>query len=641
MSSVFGILNKKDKCELSHELEVMRRWNRFYGKDGEETKAFDNFIMGSCYLHVVCDSRLTHSVLHYGSQYAVIDAILYNRAELTEKYNAVAAEKMAADIPDEELLLRYVSVFGIKALAGVNGDFAGCIYDESTEEWTLFRDHMGVRPLFYYQEDSTLAFSTDMRGLLALDFVAGRPREEWIYKTICGYSDLSLENTEYEDIYCVKPGSYMTVTRKEHELHMEKTVYWEAGGKKIRMTGEEAYIGKMRELIMDAVKRRLERTGGTVGAELSGGLDSGVIDILINRMGRRGAYYSWSSSPEDVAYADKDERLTIKAICDQEGIKCNFSPVNHNLNENFIMSRIMTREGFDIDQDEPQLLRFALPPSVPELKFSETCDCALRNDARVVFSGHGGDEGASHRSNPYEMYYHHEYYHYLRYMWSQTHGKNRRITQTIKLCRNNLKHARQGFDAPFKNPFGAPDLLNKDFADKGKKYLLEKLYFAYNPAAYIRQGGSRPRLETIALNSGICGILYMFPYMDYRVVDYAVSIPRHMFLKNKENRYIFREAFKDIMPKILYRQTIKEDTSHRNEKKATVEPEEYTEEKKYLLNALNKDYWKAYLDFTVLEKWQTNGQPSGDEMRQDDNIYFCVYYMLMAQKTVEKAKKWV
>jgi asparagine synthase (glutamine-hydrolysing) len=45
------------------------------------------------------------------------------------------------------------------------------------------------------------------------------------------------------------------------------------GQKKIRLASDEAYQKRLRELIEDAIKRRVDAVSGMVGAELSGGLD--------------------------------------------------------------------------------------------------------------------------------------------------------------------------------------------------------------------------------------------------------------------------------------------------------------------------------------------------------------------------------
>ena len=110
----------------------------------------------------------------------------------------------------------------------------------------------------------------------------------------------------------------------------------------------------------------------------------------------------------------------------------------------------------------------------------------------------------------------------------------------------------------------AYELLRNDFCEKYGTEYLPLRYFVYDPISYINHGGSRLRLDNAAVLGAYSGCRYIFPYMDYRVMDFAVSIPRYQYLRGRKNRYIFRESFKDIMPLSLYRQKCKEDVSNRN-----------------------------------------------------------------------------
>ena len=81
----------------------------------------------------------------------------------------------------------------------------------------------------------------------------------------------------------------------------------------------------------------------------------------------------------------------------------------------------------------------ALPPYINALTISETSEFINKSGAKVVFTGHGGDEGISHRCNVYEMFYYTEYYHFFRYMWSLSHGQKGRIFKTLKSSYEKIK----------------------------------------------------------------------------------------------------------------------------------------------------------------------------------------------------------
>ena len=308
MSGIFGFFTDNRPFENRFELTPMLIWNRAYGNGEEKCHTVSNVSLGCC-VESLSESHIqSDPILFGGHQYAVIDAVIYNREELIIK---CGLESTCDDISDAELLLHFIDRFGPDALAIVNGDFSGAIYNEKVNSLLLFRDHMGIRPLFYYTDDHLVAFSTDLRGLTALSQVDASISETWIYKTIHGYSADTIDNTPYEHIFCVTPASYISFSFVDGKLQTDKKIYWKLRRHKYRLSSEKAYQEKLRELITDAVNRRLNVVSGPVGAELSGGLDSSVIDILIIRAGRKGIYFSWSLDPNELKMADNDERLDL------------------------------------------------------------------------------------------------------------------------------------------------------------------------------------------------------------------------------------------------------------------------------------------------------------------------------------------
>lgn len=633
MSGILGFL-QNSTCEnyQSFNIKTMLLWNRAYGMEAEAVSTNTTYALGCCYERLSEEREHSTTILTKGKKYAAIDALLFNREEMLNKID------LHMTISDEELLFSYIDVLGFDALGDVNGDFAGAIYDDNAKTLLLFRDHMGIRPLFYYACDEFVAFSTDIRGIISLRQVDASISENWIYKTLAGYSTTSQNTTEFKNIFCVNPASYIQFSFKDKKLTLELHKYWELGSKKIRLSSEAAYKDKLRELITDAVKIRLEVTSDQIGAELSGGLDSAIIDILINRLGRKCIYFSWSPNPDELPFAENDERLIIADICEQENIRCLFRKLNSELSNDSNIARNLQAIGLRLTKDHPAF-RFAFPPYVNTLSICDGSQILQREGAKVVFTGHGGDEGVSHRCNPYELFYHREYYHFFRYMWSITHGQKNRIRKTLKKCYRVLWETRRKLKTPFLNHYRVPDLLNIDFSSKYGKEKMSALHFAYDPKSYINEGGSRNRLDNVALLGSYSGVRYLIPYLDYRVIDFAVSIPRHLYLKGNRNRYIFREAFKDLMPKSLYNLRTKEDNSDKNKKGNPNWFKEFKQRKIELISILNRDYWKKYLDFDVIDKWMKEEEPSDEKRFESENKMYCLFMCALAENLVKKSRE--
>lgn len=572
MSGIFGF-HLKAPVSSRGCLEALSQWNRIYGRE-----AGDQFRQGQlgfgCHQEHLSD-RFPGSapVLRQENCIALIDALLYNREELLQELPG-----SDASLSDEELLLMFVQWQGYDALARVNGDFAGAVYDTDKKEWVFFRDHSGVRPLFYYRDDARFAFSTDLRGLTAMPGTDTAINESRLWLRLTGHNDLTLCETEYARIHCFRPAAWTVVQETEAGFCMREHIYWTWQQKKVKLPSDEAYQKELRRLIEDSVRRRLEAFPGPVGCELSGGLDSSVIAILINRMGRQGSYYSWSYSTDEIPMQQRDERKIIEDICRQENIRCQYA--------------VLSQSGdYGLDSGE------IIPPYLNTTVITKGSRQMARDGARVVFTGHGGDEGVSHRSNLYELWYHREYFAFLRNIYRGTRGKKLRLLRSAKRTAVQIFLRNRHFRHPFESTLhNIRHLLNPEFDRRmAETTRLPLLHFAFDPRAYILQGGHRVRLDNVAVQGAQAGVRYLIPFVDYRVLDYALSIPRAQFQNGYTNRYVYRAAFDDIIPQSLRDMHYKDTPSMQNFTPRMDIRADFEATKAKILAGLDEAYWKDYL----------------------------------------------
>lgn len=576
MSGIYGYTTTKQKPECLHLLSF---WNRQYGRHGNDGQLLGQTGMGCHQEHFSDKFPGSAPVLRRAGKAAVIDAILYNRDEILE-----LLQSKDGTISDEDLLLNLVEAKGYGALAQVNGDFAGAVYDETEHTWTLFRDHSGVRPLFYYMDQEIFSFSTDIRGLAALPDIDLSINEEKLYLRMAGYNDLTLCETEYQHIRCIRPASWTVIRIQEGGFQMEEHLYWKWRQKKICMKSDRDYQQELRRLITDAVARRLEACPGLVGCELSGGLDSSVIAILISRLGREGRFFSWSFSPEENPLKERDERKIIQDICRQENIHCNYAKIK-------------------LKGSTEELFKKLDPPYMNTRMITEGSSLLASQGVQVMFTGHGGDEGVSHRCNFYELWYHREYLAFLRNIYRSTRGKNLRLARTVVRTLRQIFVVNPYFRNPYHNTStNASRLLNPRFVQRMEKVAKPlSLPFAYNPMEYILQGGHRVRLDNVAVQGAQCGVRYMVPFVDYRVLDFALSIPRAQFHNGYQNRYIYRAAFHDMIPQSLRDMHYKDTPSQETYMPDMDLYQHFHETKDQILAMMDREFWKDYLDLEALD----------------------------------------
>lgn len=578
MSGIFGFTTKRSDAGRA-ELHALDVWNSDYGHEGSGT-VLSGHMGAGCHTEHFSDRFPAGTPVQETERYvAVVDALLFNRDELLPILG------VSEDISDEELLLKWIEARGFDGLKDINGDFAGAIYDREQGSWTLFRDHSGVRPLYYYLDENLFAFSTDIRGLTALPEADLSINELKFFERMAGYNDLTLCNTEYARINCIRPASWTVVTPDDQGYALTEHVYFSWRQKNIRLGSDEEYQRELRRLITDAVRRRCDAVPGRIGCELSGGLDSSIIAILISRLGREGRFFSWSYSPEEVPLMEgRDERKIILDICRQEGIRCHYSQRDESRNLHTVMAE-------------------ATVPSMNTYSLTKGSRYVAGEGCRVMFTGHGGDEGVSHRCNFYELWLHREYFSFFRNIYRQTGKTNLRLLRTAKNVYHQFTKVHPHFAAPFHKVYSNPEIfLKKEFLQRMRAGHQPKVhYFAFRPYRYIMQGGQRVRLDNIAMQGAGAGVRYLAPFIDYRVLDFALSIPRAQFHNGYTNRYIFRYAFRDLMPQSLWDMHYKDTPSMDNYTPNVDFRRDFQERKDMLMQYIRRDYWKDYLDFDSID----------------------------------------
>lgn len=560
MGSIYGVYHNNHKGNpYDEKVKGLKKWNQQYGI---LEKYYENseICFGGCSDLLTKNSFSDGTFVKKDDVLGNIEAVIFNRAELITNYN------LPNNLSDEELLLSIVLEYGYDKLVEINGDFAGAVYDQKKKELVLFRDHMGVRPLYYYYVGNEFVYSTDIRGIASMKEVDVSPSPIWLYTLWHGNYLSDRHMTEYEYIHCVYPGSYLKISCSSYKMKVQEHLYWELGRKKIHRKNFEAYKSEMAELIRDAVKRRADVIEGKIVSELSGGIDSSVVSLLLAELGKDVLFHSWSWSPDEIPYAENDERFNIKEVCDVVGRECHYSKEFGDINKSSVLAQKIKEMNF-MDGRAKDNNPYVFPPHVNTVQITEASDFAVTNGAKAIFTGHGGDEGVSHRASAFEMFYDREYIHFWNYIWPLTKGKKLRVLRTISKCRNVVRRGYHDYNEPFCS-WDMSEYLADAFEQSRDRKELKPYYFISNPKQYIYNSGSRGRLDNVVLQGSFSGVHYFVPFLDYRVIDYAVSIPRYLFFNGKVDRYIYREAFKDILPEKLYRHQMKEDTSNRNITKA-------------------------------------------------------------------------
>ena len=201
------------------------------------------------------------------------DAIIDNRKELFEKLQIDHGQRF---LPDAQLILLAYSKWGSDTPKHLIGDFAFMIWDGNKQRLFGARDFSGARTLYFYNDQSKFVFSTTMESMFKLPYINKVLNKDWLaeFLAIPGMVEAGDQfHTVYKTIKQIPPSHSISVENGKFTLSRYCTISQEETIK-FKTNGE--YEEAFREVFQRAVKDRL-RTHGKVGAQLSGGLDSGSV----------------------------------------------------------------------------------------------------------------------------------------------------------------------------------------------------------------------------------------------------------------------------------------------------------------------------------------------------------------------------
>ncbi len=578
MSAIFGILYPEGVLADLNQLQTMEKGLSHYGPDAQETYHYLNVGLGCCLSKSGKYTREDIPIYQNTShQYLLIgDALIYNREVLMTECQF----SKQSQVSTQQLLLEAYLRWGMDCPNHINGDFAFAIWDKKLKCLTLVRDHLGVRPLYYFYHHSTFAFATDYRALLALPFVGKEPDDLILYAALSDTYHIDTESTFFARIKRLPQAHILQITNRG--LHMNK--YWTPGsGKKIRYRQEEHYSKALYAIVRDSIKLRLDYTEGKVASEFSAGLDSSVVTILTSRLLNKKEQsleaYSWSPSYNLLEKQEIDERDWIHTVCEQEGFPCRLRNVYLTPEQSLLCKPVLT-DGQRSDEVRPVLNEIT------------------SGGARFVMSGWGGDEGISHRADLSELLLCGDMIHFIKEVSDQSGGSPLHFIKILLSAPVTLLFRPYSIFGSQNNQI--PSILNKTFAKSMKKHCKKDvLHMKTNPVRHMESGVSVSRTEIGAWLGADYSLQYLFPFLDYRVVDFALSIPRHFYYKHGLSRYIYRKAFEAILPKELCYNTSKTDIARNVHWKNT---ENLQKKAELIMKQMPKEMFSSYLDWEKVQE---------------------------------------
>lgn len=261
---------------------------------------------------------------------------------------------------DTDVLVSLFQKIGPSVFSLLDGFFAICIYNRKTKSWILARDRLGIKPLFYYDSKSIFCCASRADSVSILSESSISEYQAIMYLK---YGCSKLNNTLFEDVYQVKPGSFLL---KEFEKPAKSLQYWKPEDYfDNTLTSKESSL-LLQETLASGFNDYID-TSRNLAFLFSGGIDSTAIAAVGKSLSKS------NSSFYGFTLGSGDDRLLKDAG-------------NYLFGDNYIFNE------FDPDLSQ-------LNPLVLDLPFDDTSiySCfqvfsKVSNFAQVCITGDGADE---------------------------------------------------------------------------------------------------------------------------------------------------------------------------------------------------------------------------------------------------------
>lgn len=457
---------------------------------------------------------------------------VYNFREVAEKFRIQTRTNS-----DSEVIIELFAQLGVEAIKEFNGMFALAIWDKQLEKLYLIRDRIGIKPLYYWLEDKQLAFGSELKSLMTLNFKRIINRASVSNFLYLGY--IPHDKTIYDNCFKLKPGHYAVF----HNGELTISPYWQMDEniQSSPLTDEKEAKHRLTELLKSSVEYCMI-SDVPVGIFLSGGIDSSTVAAIAQ---------SISSVPVktfSIGFEEKKYNESVFAASVAKHIQSD----HHEFVVTEKDALELVNDLLNI-YDEP----YADSSAIPTLMVSQLA----RKHVTVALSGDGGDE----------LFMGYGFYTWARRLQNPAVKAFRKpISAGLEIFGNNrLKRGSKLFDYPearmkshifsqeqycfseseIARLLKVPASIEMDESIHSKRTLSaaeEQSFFDiknYLPEELLVKADRASMKHSLEVR---------VPLLDHRLVEFAINLSPELKLKGDTGKYLLKQVLYDYVPAPLF-----------------------------------------------------------------------------------------
>ena len=507
---------------------------KYRGPDYQGTVSYQNLKMGHNRLSIIDLNERSNQPFEIDNYSMVFNGEIYNYKEIKKELE-IKFDINFRTTSDTEVLLRSFIIWGKDFFKKINGMFSFVIYDKNNDSLICAVDRLGVKPCYFKINENEIVIASECWGM-------SNKLSSKSVRSFLTYGYNSPPYTIYDDVYRLKPGTFLEIDLNTHEKNIKN--YWDYYNHEL-MDYDPEYFKK---ILKDSIKLRLE-SDVEIAALLSGGVDSTLLASILKELNIKIKYFTIG-----VPNSELDESVRAKKIA--KHLKLDHSV--HYLNENDVKEML---EKYCCSMDEPLGDSSILPTMFVFKKISE--------NFKVVLSADGGDEMAMG---------------YPKYYGIKKNIIRRKIIQKIpfKYLRVLMhKILKILFNGRMRHDLYLEAIFNKgiDTEEKMLKHLSRKIsvekskeifYESSEENNYVLNSSNIQNKNSIQTISDIGNYLsgdilrkvdkasMVFsvesrePFLDYRLFDYMLSVSEEKKFNNNKMKIPLRDILEDFVPKEIW-----------------------------------------------------------------------------------------
>ncbi|MCP8968252.1 asparagine synthase (glutamine-hydrolyzing) [Ectobacillus ponti] len=428
---------------------------------------------------------------------------------------------------DTEVLLTSYIEWGEDCVEHLNGIFAFAVWDEQKEKLFIARDRLGVKPLFYKEDDGRLLFGSELKAILKHPDVEAAVTYEGLAEVFGLGPSRSPGHGVFAGVQELRPAHALTFTKDGLKVWR----YWNVKSMPHTDSFEET-VQKVRFLLQDAITRQLV-SDVPLCTFLSGGVDSSAITAfaaMAYQNDNKPALHTYSIDYEDNdkyfqsnAFQPNSDAPFIDLMSQTFGTQHHRCVISNEMLAEHLREAVIVRDLPGMADVDSSLLWFCRE---------------IKKDFVVSLSGECADE----IFGGYPWFYRTDAMQSNNFPWMRsTAAREGLLKQEWREKLKLREYVQQRYD---ETVLETPVLEGESEADAKRREL-----FYLNMVWFMTTLLDRKDRMSMGASLEV-----RVPFADHRLVEYVWNIPWEMKMHEGREKGLLRKALEDVLPHdILYR----------------------------------------------------------------------------------------